>query len=74
MMGVRDAQMLARYNAWADKLLHAAVAALPEAEVVKPRKSVFKQVGIRSPDDKGAAPKKYRVRISLREMNSSRGA
>ena len=44
MIGVRDAQMLARYNAWADELIHGAVAALPAAEAVKPRQSVFKSM------------------------------
>ena len=44
MIGVRDAQMLAHYNAWADKLIHAAVGALPEGEAVKPRQSVFKSM------------------------------
>jgi uncharacterized damage-inducible protein DinB len=44
MMGRGDAQMLTRYNAWADKLLHAAVAALPAGEAEKPRQSVFKSM------------------------------
>jgi uncharacterized damage-inducible protein DinB len=44
MMAVRDAQKLARYNAWADKLTHAAVAALPKGEAEKPRQSVFKSM------------------------------
>jgi uncharacterized damage-inducible protein DinB len=44
MMGVGDAQMLSRYNAWADKLIHAAVAALPAGEAEKPRQSVFKSM------------------------------
>lgn len=36
--------MLTRYNAWADKLIHEAVARLPEGEAMKPRKSVFKNI------------------------------
>jgi uncharacterized damage-inducible protein DinB len=44
MMGRGDAQMLTRYNAWADKLIHAAVAALPAGEAEKPRQSVFKSL------------------------------
>lgn len=36
--------MLTRYNAWADHLIHAAVAKLPEGEALKPRKSVFKNI------------------------------
>jgi len=44
MIGAADARMLARYNAWADKLIHGAVAALPEGEAEKPRQSVFKSM------------------------------
>jgi uncharacterized damage-inducible protein DinB len=44
MIGVADARMLARYNAWADKVIHAAVAALPAGEAEKPRQSVFKSM------------------------------
>jgi uncharacterized damage-inducible protein DinB len=40
----RNARMLTRYNAWADDLIHSAVAALPEGEALKPRKSVFKNI------------------------------
>ena len=36
--------MLARYNAWANKLIFDAVAALPEGEAVKPRPSVFRNM------------------------------
>jgi len=43
-MAVRNAQMLTRYNAWADKLMHAAVAELPAGEAEKPRQSVFKSM------------------------------
>jgi len=39
-----DARTLTRYNAWANELLFAAVAALPEGEAVKPRRSVFKNM------------------------------
>jgi uncharacterized damage-inducible protein DinB len=43
-MNRRDARMLTRYNAWANKLIFDAVAALPEGEAVKPRKSLFKNM------------------------------
>ena len=36
--------MLARYNAWANESIFKAVAALPEGEAVKPRRSVFKNI------------------------------
>ena len=39
-----DARTLTRYNAWANELLFAAVAALPEAEALKPRRSVFRNM------------------------------
>ena len=39
-----DARTLARYNAWANELIFAAVAALPEGEATKPRRSVFKNM------------------------------
>jgi uncharacterized damage-inducible protein DinB len=39
-----DARTLTRYNAWANELIFAAVAALPEGEATKPRKSVFKNI------------------------------
>ena len=39
-----DARTLTRYNAWANQLLFAAVAALPEGEAVKPRRSVFRNM------------------------------
>ena len=35
------ARMLTRYNAWADKLILEAVAALPEGEATKPRATLF---------------------------------
>jgi uncharacterized damage-inducible protein DinB len=36
--------MLTRYNAWANELIFGAVAALPEGEAVKPRRSVFRNM------------------------------
>jgi uncharacterized damage-inducible protein DinB len=39
-----DARTLTRYNAWANKLIFEAVAALPEGEAVKPRQSLFKNM------------------------------
>ena len=39
-----DARTLTRYNAWANELIFAAVAALPEGEAVKPRRSVFRNM------------------------------
>lgn len=36
--------MLTRYNAWANKLIFEAAAALPEGEAVKPRRSVFRNI------------------------------
>jgi uncharacterized damage-inducible protein DinB len=36
--------MLTRYNAWANRLIFDAVAALPAGEAVKPRQSVFKNM------------------------------
>lgn len=44
MMSTRNARMLARYNAWADKVMYDAVAALPAGEAVKERKSLFKNI------------------------------
>ena len=38
------ARMLARYNAWANKLIFDAVAALPEGEATKERKSLFRNM------------------------------
>ena len=40
----RSARTLARYNAWADKLIFDAVARLPEGEAEKPRQSIFKSM------------------------------
>jgi uncharacterized damage-inducible protein DinB len=36
--------MLTRYNAWANEMIFKAVAALPEGEAVKPRRSVFRNI------------------------------
>ena len=44
MMTPRTARMLTRYNAWANKIIFDAVAALPEGEAVKPRQSLFKNI------------------------------
>jgi uncharacterized damage-inducible protein DinB len=44
MVTTRTARMLTRYNAWADKLVFDAVAALPDGEAVKERKSLFKNM------------------------------
>jgi uncharacterized damage-inducible protein DinB len=41
---LRTVRMLARYNAWADKLIFEAVAKLPEGEATKPRRSLFKNI------------------------------
>jgi uncharacterized damage-inducible protein DinB len=43
-MNRRDARMLARYNAWANKLVFEAVAALPEEEALKPRPGAFRNM------------------------------
>jgi uncharacterized damage-inducible protein DinB len=39
-----DVRTLTRYNAWANELFFAAVAALPEGEATKPRRSVFRNM------------------------------
>ena len=38
------ARMLSRYNAWSNKVMFDAVAALPEGEATKERKSLFKNI------------------------------
>ena len=43
-MNRRDARQLARYNAWANRLIFDAVAELPEGEAVKPRQSIFRNM------------------------------
>lgn len=44
MITNRTARMLTRYNAWADRMIFDAVAALPEGEAGKERKSLFKNM------------------------------
>jgi uncharacterized damage-inducible protein DinB len=44
MTPLRNARMLARYNAWANRLTFEAVAALPEGEAEKPRQYVFRNM------------------------------
>lgn len=43
-MDANEARMLTRYNAWANRLMFDAVAALPEGEAVKPRTSLFRNM------------------------------
>lgn len=43
-MNRRDARTLARYNAWANKLIFDAAAGLPDGEAIKPRQSIFKNM------------------------------
>jgi len=42
--GVAGARMLARYNAWANRLIFDSVAALPAGEALKPRTTLFKNM------------------------------
>ena len=44
MITTRSARMLARYNAWANRLIFDGVAALPEGEATKERASLFKNM------------------------------
>lgn len=44
MTTTRTARRLTRYNAWANKEIFDAVAALPEGEAIKPRPSLFKNM------------------------------
>ncbi|MFN7086251.1 MAG: DinB family protein [Burkholderiales bacterium] len=44
MISTRAARMLARYNAWANDRMFEAVAALPEGEAVRQRKSLFRNM------------------------------
>ena len=44
MITTSTARMLTRYNAWANNLMFEAVAALPEGEAVKERKSLFRNM------------------------------
>ena len=41
---IRTARMLTRYNAWSNRLMFDAVAALPEGESTKTRQSLFKNM------------------------------
>ena len=41
---LENARMLTRYNAWSNRLMYDAVAALPAGEAVKERKSLFKNM------------------------------
>jgi uncharacterized damage-inducible protein DinB len=43
-MNRRDARVLTRYSAWANRLIFEAVANLPEGEAIKPRVSLFKNM------------------------------
>ena len=43
-MDAKTARMLTRYNAWANKLMFDAVAALPPGEDVRPRTSLFRNM------------------------------
>ena len=43
-MTKHDARTLTRYNAWANVLIFDAVAALPEGEATRPRRSVFRNM------------------------------
>ncbi len=43
-MNRRDARVLTRYNAWANKLIFDAVADLPAGEAVKPRPGAFRNM------------------------------
>ncbi len=44
MTTLRNARMLTRYMAWANQRIFDAIAALPEGEATKPRRSVFKNI------------------------------
>jgi uncharacterized damage-inducible protein DinB len=44
MITTSTARMLTRYNAWADRVMFDAVAALPDGEAGKDRKSLFKNI------------------------------
>jgi uncharacterized damage-inducible protein DinB len=43
-MDAKEARMLTRYNAWANRLMYDAVAALPPGEAEKPRTSLFRNM------------------------------
>ena len=44
MVTASTARMLTRYNAWSNKVMYDAVAALPEGEATRERKSLFKNI------------------------------
>src|SRR3954467_9374708 len=44
MTDLKTAKMLARYNAWADKVMFEAVAKLPPEEPAKERRTLFKNM------------------------------
>ncbi|HJQ64249.1 MAG TPA: DinB family protein, partial [Burkholderiales bacterium] len=44
MIASRSARKLSRYNAWANRAIFEAVAALPEGEATKARQSLFKNM------------------------------
>lgn len=44
MITTQTARMLSRYNAWSNKLIYDAAAALPEGEAAKERVSLFKNI------------------------------
>ncbi len=44
MITIRTARMLARYNAWGNKLMFDAVAALPPGEATRERQTLFKNM------------------------------
>ena len=44
MMNTRTARMLTRYNAWANRMIFDAVAALPAGEAIKERQSLFRNM------------------------------
>ncbi len=44
MVTTKTARMLTRYNAWANKVMFDAVAALPEGEATKERPSLFRNI------------------------------
>jgi uncharacterized damage-inducible protein DinB len=44
MLDPQSARMLTRYNHWANRLIFEAVAALPEGEATRERKSIFKNM------------------------------
>ena len=44
MIPAKTARMLTRYNTWSNKVWFDAIAALPDGEAMKPRKSLFKNM------------------------------